>query len=257
MFFNVITIVLSCLRRRINVKLTNSTFEWNRVVIRFAQQESSIHIQCLFFFKARVSVHTVLSTGRVQEHLVPLETQGQTVPLPVVDIIVKPYRAPLPSVHQNFPRCELHAELHFLFLRENWEQKSAVDAMNGQAENQGQVGAGVACRDNSVQRHLDTSPRSEDDSHLGWDDAMWDGSNADRRWTARDLAREPELLKNIHIFTNREEWKVSGFLNLENPWPKYEPTNKYDYQESAAFRMSMSPTKQVIIHYSDDSKRYL
>lgn len=151
-------------------------------------------------------MYTVLSTGSIQEHLAPSDIQGQIVPLSIVDVIVKLYQAPLPNVHHNFPGCELHSELHFLFLREDWEKKSAVDAMNRQTEDQGQVGGGVGGRNDCVHRHLDTSPPGEDDSPLWWDDAIWHGSTAKMRWSAP--ARETELLKNIH--TLHRQTKMSS-----------------------------------------------
>lgn len=95
-------------------------------------------------------MYTFLSTGRVEEHLVALDIQGQTVPLAIVDIIVKTHRAPVPHVHQDLAWYELHSELHFPFLRQNWEKKSTVDAMNSKAEDQGDIGGVVGGRDNGA-----------------------------------------------------------------------------------------------------------
>ena len=50
--------------------------------------------------------------------------------------------------------------------------------MDRQAEDQGEIGGAVVCRDDGAQRHLDPRPRGEDDSRLEGDDAIRDGSRA-------------------------------------------------------------------------------
>lgn len=83
-------------------------------------------------------------------------------------------------MYEYLPRYELHSELHFPFLGQNREKKSAVDAMNREAEDQGQVSGAVGSRNNSAQRHLDTCPRGEDNSRLEGNDAIRDGPRARR-----------------------------------------------------------------------------
>lgn len=100
------------------------------------------------------------------------------MPPAIVDIIVETHRAPLPHVYQDLPRHELYSELHFPFLRQYREKKSAVDAMNREAEDQGEIDGAVGGRDNSAQWHLDTCPRGENNSRLEGDDAIRDGSSA-------------------------------------------------------------------------------
>lgn len=79
---------------------------------------------------------------------------------------------------QNFPRGELHPELHFPSLGQHREKKGAVGAVNREAEDQGEVGGVEGSGDDGVQRRLDASPRGEDDSGLEGDDAVGDGSSA-------------------------------------------------------------------------------
>ncbi len=78
-------------------------------------------------------------------------------------------------MYQDLPWYELHSELHFPFLRQYREKKSAVDAMNRQAEDQGEIDGAVGSRDNSAQGHLDSCPRGENNSRLEGDDSIRDG----------------------------------------------------------------------------------
>lgn len=107
-----------------------------------------------------------------------LDIQSQIVPPAIVDIIVEAHRAPRPCVDQDLPRYELHPELNLLLLREHGEKESAVDAMHGQTEEQGEVDGGVVGRDDGAQRHLDARPRGEDDPGLEGDDAVGDRAGA-------------------------------------------------------------------------------
>lgn len=74
------------------------------------------------------------------------DIQSQTVPPAVVHIVVKTDRAPLPHVDQDLPRHELHSQLHFPFLRQDREKKGAVEAVNREAEDQGEVAGVVGSR---------------------------------------------------------------------------------------------------------------
>lgn len=84
----------------------------------------------------------------------------------------------MPDMHQYFSWHKLYSQLHFPFLGENREKESAVDAMNRQAEDQGQVGEGVGRRYDCAQRHLDTRPWGEDNSRPDRNDAIGDRSGA-------------------------------------------------------------------------------
>lgn len=100
------------------------------------------------------------------------------MPPAIVDVVVEAHGAPLPDVDHDLPWGELHGQLHFPFLGQDREEESAVDAMERQAEDQGKVGRAVAGRDDAAQRHLDASPRGEDDPRLEGDDAIRDGPSA-------------------------------------------------------------------------------
>lgn len=70
---------------------------------------------------------------------------------------------------------ELQSELHSPFLGQNREKKSAIEAMNRQAEDQGEVGGVEGGRDDRAQGRLDACPWSEDDTRLKGDDAVRNG----------------------------------------------------------------------------------
>lgn len=100
------------------------------------------------------------------------------MPPAIVDIIVEAHRVLLPCVDQDLTRYELHPELNFPLLRQHGEEESAVDAVHGQAEEQGEIDGGVVRGDNGAQRHLDACPRGEDDPGLEGDDAVGGGARA-------------------------------------------------------------------------------
>lgn len=102
------------------------------------------------------------------------------MPLAIVDVVVEDHSAPLPHAYQDLTLQELHSELHFPFLGQNGEKEGAVDAVDRQAEDQGEIGGAVGSRDDGVQRRLDAGPRGENDSGLEGDDAVRDGLGARR-----------------------------------------------------------------------------
>lgn len=178
LLLDVIAIVMSRLGGRIDVELADGAFERHRVVVHFAQQEGALRIQSLLLSGAQIQVGNSLPAGSVQGHPAALDAHSETVPPAVLDVVVEDHRAPLPDAHQDLSPQELHAELHLPFRRQGREEEGAVDPVNGQAEDQGEVGGAARRREDGAQGRLEAGPRGEDDAGLEGDDAVGDGAIA-------------------------------------------------------------------------------
>lgn len=66
--------------------------------------------------------------------------------------------------------------------------------MDGQTEDEGQVGGAEGGRDHGAQGRVDTRPGGEDDSRPDGDDAVGDGALS---W--RGEPGEAELPQNVHV----------------------------------------------------------
>ena len=186
---------MSRLSGRINVKLTDGALERHRVLVHFAQNEGALRVQGLLLAQRQIGVGRLVPTRRVQEHPPPPDVQRQAVPVSVVDVVVEAHRVPLARVHQHLPRGQLHPQLQLLLPRQDTEDEGAVDAMGGEAKDQGEVGGGVGEGQDGAQRHLDPSPLGEDGSRFDRDDAVGDGA----RSTRAAPTGQPQPLEHVHI----------------------------------------------------------
>lgn len=84
------------------------------------------------------------------------------MPLAIVDIVIKIYRALVAHIDYDLPRHKLDAQLQFPLFALDSKEKSVVDAVGAEAQHQEQVGAG-ACGKDGAERRFDAGSLSEDD----------------------------------------------------------------------------------------------
>lgn len=84
------------------------------------------------------------------------------MPLAVVDIVIKIYRALVAHVDDDLPGHKLDPQLQFFLFAPDSKEEGVVDAVGAEAQHQEQVRAG-ACGEEGAERRLDTGSLSEDD----------------------------------------------------------------------------------------------
>lgn len=62
LFFQVFTVMMSCLGRRINIKLADGSFKLHGVLVNLPKEERPMWIQCLVLFKMQIRMYSVLPT---------------------------------------------------------------------------------------------------------------------------------------------------------------------------------------------------
>lgn len=62
LFFQVFTVMMSCLGGRINIKLADGSFKLHGVMVHLPKEERSMWIQCLVLFKMQIRMYSVLPT---------------------------------------------------------------------------------------------------------------------------------------------------------------------------------------------------
>jgi len=62
LFFQVFTVMMSCLGGRINIELADGSFKLHGVMVHLPKEERSMWIQCLVLFKMQIRMYSVLPT---------------------------------------------------------------------------------------------------------------------------------------------------------------------------------------------------